>query len=135
MPEENVNLSELSDSILSSVKKLVGVMDDDPSFDLNIMLNVNAACSTLYQLGVLSKPYTVTSKLDTYKDLLPYASDDIVNQVKMYLVYKTALGFDATSMTSSLIEVYKELIREAEWRLCSACNPPGCFDSEVYEDV
>ena len=54
--DENTNLSELSDSILSSVKKLIGIPVEDNSFDLDIMLNINAASSTLYQLGVLKKP-------------------------------------------------------------------------------
>lgn len=126
--EENVNLSEISESILSSVKKLVGISEEDSSFDLDVMLNVNAAASTLYQLGVLEKPFSVTSKNDTYSDLLPEASADIVNQVKMYFVYKTKLGFDTSGMTSSVIEVIKDMIKEAEWRLMTAVNPPRTYD-------
>lgn len=126
--DENINLSELSDSILSSVKKLIGISDDDRSFDLDIMLNINAASSTLFQLGVLSKPYTVTSKEDTYADILPEASEDVVNQVKMYFVYKTRLGFDSSTLSGTVIEVIKEMIREAEYRLLVSFNPTDTFD-------
>lgn len=126
--DENINLFEISESILSSVKKLVGIPEEDVSFDLDVMLNVNAAAATLYQLGALKTPFTVTSKTDTYSDLLPGGSADIVNQVKMYFVYKTKLGFDTSGMTSSVIEVIKEMIRETEWRLMTAVNPAGTYD-------
>lgn len=125
---ENTNLSELSDSILSSVKKLIGISEDDESFDLDIMLNINAASSTLYQLGVIKNPFTVTSKDDTYDDLLPGGSEDVVNQIKMYFVYKTRLGFDSSTLSGTLIEVIKELIKEAEWRLMVSFNPTDTFE-------
>lgn len=127
--DENTNLSELSDSILYSVKKLIGTPVEDDSFDLDIMLNINAASSTLYQLGVLKKPFTVTSKEDTYEDLIPGGTEDVVNQIKMYLVYKTRLGFDSSTLSSAMIEVTKELIREAEYRLQISFNPDGLFEN------
>lgn len=127
--EENTNLSELSDSILSSVKKLIGISEEDKSFDLDIMLNINAASSTLYQLGVLAKPFTVTSKEDSYGDLLPGGPEDVVNQIKMYFVYKTRLGFDSSTLSGTVIEVIKDLIKEAEYRLMISYNPTDTFES------
>lgn len=126
--DENTNLSELSDSILSSVKKLIGIPVEESSFDLDIMLNVNAASSTLYQLGVIKKPFTVTSKDDTYTDLIPGGTDDVINQIKMYFVHKTKLGFDSSTLSSTVIEVLKEMIREDEYRLQIAFNPEGLFE-------
>lgn len=126
--EENTNFSDMSDSILSSVKKLVGISDQDSSFDLDIMLHVNGAAAVLYQLGVLENPFTVTSKSDTYQDMLPGVSSDIINQVKLYFSYKTKLGFDTSGMTSAVIEVLKEMAKEAEYRLMISVNPKGCFD-------
>lgn len=123
---ENTNIS---DSILSSVKKLIGIDEEDTSFDLDIMLNINAASSTLFQLGVLEKPYTVASKDDTYNDLLPGGSEDVINQIKMYFVYKTRLGFDSSSLTGGMIETIKELVKEAEWRLKESFNPNDIFES------
>lgn len=126
--DNDTNLSEFSDSILTSVKKLIGIMEDDVSFDLDIMLNINAAISTLFQLGVLEQSYTVTSKEDTYNDLIPGGSDDIINQIKMYFVYKTRLGFDSSTLSGTVIEVIKEMIKEAEWRLMATFNPKETFD-------
>lgn len=127
--DENTNFSELSNSILSSVKKLIGISEDEKSFDLDIMLNINAASSTLYQLGVLQKPFTVTSKEDTYGDLLPGGSEDIINQIKMYFVYKTRLGFDSSTLSGTVIDVINNMIKEAEYRLMISFNPNDTFVS------
>ncbi len=123
--DDNINISS---SILLSVKRLVPVPDDDDSFDIDIMFNINAASSTLYQLGVLNKPYTVTSGDDTYEDLIPGGTEDVVNLIKMYFVYKTKLGFDSSTLSSTMIEVLKEMIRETEWRLMISFNPTNTFE-------
>lgn len=126
--DENPNLPELQDSIISSVKKLVGIPEDDDSFDIDIMFHVNAASSILYQLGVLQKPFTVRSLDDTYEDMFPEGPEDVVNQVKMYFVYKTKLGFDNSTLSASVIEVLKKSIDEIEHRLMWEYNPSDTFD-------
>lgn len=117
---------DITNSVLSSVKKLIGVPVNEESFDVDIMLNINAASSTLFQLGVLERPYTITSKEDTYDDLISGASEDVINQIKMYFVYKTRLGFDPPS-SATLIEVLKEMIKESEYRLMISFNPKDTF--------
>lgn len=135
MAEENKNLSELSDSILNSVKKLIGINEDDESFDMDIVLNINAAISTLFQLGVTKKSYTVESKDDTYEMLLPNASEEVISQTKMYFVYKVRLGFDSSTLTANMVQVIKDLIAEAEWRLKEACGPNNIFESEERGEI
>lgn len=119
---------KLSDSILSSVKKLIGIQEEDESFDIDIMFNINAASSVLFQLGVLSKPYTVTSKEDIYSDLIPNGTEDVINQIKMYFVYKTKLGFDSNTLSSTVIQTLEKMIDEAEYRLMISFNPENTFD-------
>lgn len=120
--DDNEDLSTISDSIFLSVKRLIGISDEDNSFDVDIMLNINAAISTLFQLGVIEKPYTIISEDDTYNDLIPGGSEDVINQTKMYLVYKTKLGFDSSTLSGNVIETLKEMIKEAEWRLMASTN-------------
>lgn len=123
--DESVNIS---DSILASVKKLIGISDEDDAFDVDIMLHINAASSILFQLGVLQNPYTVTSRKDTYDDLLPGGSEDVINQIKMYFVYKTKLGFDSSTLSGAVIEILKEMIKETECRLMMSFNPEDTFE-------
>lgn len=126
--EEPIVVTPQSESILSSVKKLIGVIDEDESFDLDIMLNINAAFSTLFQLGVLQKPYIITSKENTYSEIIPEGMEDVTSQIKMYLVYKTRLGFDSSTLSSAVIESLKGMIDEAEYRLMISFNPISTFD-------
>lgn len=122
----------LSESILTSVKKLLGISEEMKAFDLDIMLNLNAAIATLRQIGIGPKEgYTVTSKDETYED---YLGEDYPEtaQVKMYLFYKTKLGFDPPQ-SSIAVELIKEMIKETEWRLYVSVNPEDTF--EVEEDV
>lgn len=125
MIHENNNIS---DSILSSVKKMIGIPEEESSFDLDVMLNINAAISTLFQLGVIEHPYTITSNNDMYSDLFPNGTEDVINQVKMYFVYKTKLGFDSSTLTASVIQVLKDLISETEYRLMISFNPDNTFE-------
>lgn len=127
--------TNISDSILSSVKKLIGISEEDESFDLDIMLNINAAAAVLFQLGVFKKPFTVTSKEDIYEDMIPGGTEDVVNQIKMYFVYKTRLGFDSSTSSATVIEVIKELIKETEWRLQVTFNPVKTFSDLEYDDT
>lgn len=114
------------ESILTTTKKLLGIEEDCKEFDLDVMLNINAAIFTLRQLGVGPKSgFTVTSKEETYED---YLSDrpDLINEVKMYFYYKTRLGFDPPS-SSVVTECIKEMIREAEFRLNIEVDPEEIF--------
>lgn len=120
--DDNMLVTQTEQSVLNSVKRLVGIMEDDKSFDIDILININSSLVTLYQLGVLEIPYTISSELDTYDEVLPGASEEIVNLVKMYLVCKTKLVFDAASLSSSHSEVLKEEIKEMAWRLKAASS-------------
>lgn len=123
--EETPKVS-VEDSILNSVKKLLGIEPDFTEFDIDVMMNINAAIMTLNQLGVgPSDGYTVTSADDTYEDFLGEDNEE-TPQVKMYLFYKTRLGFDPPQ-SSVVVEAIKEMIRETEWRLNIQVDPKSTF--------
>lgn len=109
--------TDISNSILSSIKKLIGISKDDKSFDVDIMIHINGALSTLYQIGGIPKAFTVTSEEDTYDDILPNGPEDIRNQVQIYLKDKTKIGFDSSTLSTTLIDALEKDIRELEWRL------------------
>lgn len=105
-----------SDSILLSVKKLLGINQEMSAFDQDIIININSAISVLTQLGVGPKSgFSIVDDTKTFSDLL---GDDLVdeNLAKMYLYYKVRLGFDPPS-SSILIENMKSEISEIEWRI------------------
>lgn len=115
-PAEEDPGPSVTDSILNSVKKNLGIMSSCDSFDPDIIMNINSAISTLAQLGIGSETFYIEDASTTYRDYLG-DDTDYYHSVKMYLYYKTKLGFDSSSLSSYVVETLKEQIRELEWRL------------------
>lgn len=119
---------KVSDSILSSVKKLIGIQPEDESFDLDIIFHINAAFSTLFQIGVFKKPYMITSKNNIYSELSFGNKMDVLSLIRIYLYYKVKLGFDSSTLSANVISSLEKLIDETEWRLYVAFNDEDTFD-------
>lgn len=106
----------LDGSILIDIKKLFGITAENEDFDMDLIFHINASLSILNQLGIGSEEtFHIESKYDSWSDFLGEDLDNF-QEVKMYLYYKTKLGFDPTTsatMTSQLNDAIKEL----EWRM------------------
>lgn len=107
---------EYTDSVLTSVKKLLGLDESMKDFDVDVAINVNAAIETLRQLGAnIPDGYMIRSEVETYEDMLG-EEIKLRNQVEMYFYLKTRLGFDPPS-NSYLVDSIKEQIDELEFRI------------------
>lgn len=120
------------DSILTSVKKMIGVHEDDTSFDVDIILAINSVFSILYQLGVGPKAsqFAIHSASETWTDFMV---DENVEMVKNYVGLKVKMIFDPPTI-GTLAEAYKNQIAEYEWRLNVAVDPgpvSGPDDAEL----
>lgn len=101
-----------NESILSTVKKCVGIEEDYTAFDIDIITCINAAFSILHQLG--NPPFSISDKSATWGD---YVTDEsVVNAVKQYIILKTRVNFDPPA-NSSVLESMKNQIQELEWRI------------------
>lgn len=110
------------DSILISVKKLVGISQEDTSFDTDLIIHINSVFMILKQLGVGPKyGFSITSDLDTWNDFLADGSN--LTAVKSYMYAKVRLLFDPPTI-SSVLESLKAQIIELEWRLMVEADPP-----------
>lgn len=110
-----------SNSVLTSVKKLLGLDESCKDFDVDVIVNINAAIETLRQLGAnVPDGYMITSSEETYEDML---GDDskLRNQVEMYFYLKTRLGFDPPT-NSYLVDSMKGQIDELEFRILVRCD-------------
>lgn len=127
---------DVLDSILNSVKSLLGLAPENTDLDQEVIMNINAAIATLEQIGIgPSEGFMITSEIDTYED---YLGDDAkimnLSLVKMYLYYRTKLGFD-TPQSSSAVDVLKKEIDELEWRLNVACESLDIFEDKGKEEI
>ncbi len=103
------------DSILISIKKLLGIGDEYDCFDSDIIVYINSALATLAQLGVGPKEGFYINDISTmWADLLD--NDSRMNIVKTYVFLKVKLAFDPPS-NSATMEAITRQISELEWRI------------------
>lgn len=105
----------MEDSILNTIKILVGIEPSDDAFDMNLIVLINSAIMTLRQIGVgPQNGFSITDASATWFD---YISDiKLYEAVKEYIHLKVAIVFDPPT-SSYVMEAMKEQIKESEWRL------------------
>lgn len=111
-------------SILDSVKKVLGMDPSYPAFDEDIIMHINTHFSKLFQLGVGSKTeaFAIEDSLSTWEDFLQGRKN--IHMVKTYVCMGVRLIFDPPP-TSFGIEAVKEELRQMEWRLKIADDTTG----------
>ena len=105
----------MSDSILTSTKKILGIEEDYTAFDFEVMTQINSAFSTLNQLGVgPEQGFQIEDASATWDQLL--GLNPKYNMVKTYVQLKVRLFFDPPQ-TSYLLQAYRDEIAQFEWRI------------------
>lgn len=105
----------MSDSILTSVKKNLGIAATDTVFDPDLILYINGAFTTLNQLGLGPlEGFRIEGDTETWDQ---FTEDDLrLESVKTLVTLKVKLLFDPPAL-SFVITMLQEQIRELEWRL------------------
>lgn len=105
----------MAESILDSVKKVLGVSVDDTDFDGELMIYINSVLSNLTQLGVgPTEGFAITGRDEKWDVFLPEPLK--MNNAITYVSFSAKLMFDPPP-TSFAIDAMKEQIKEAGWRL------------------
>jgi hypothetical protein len=109
---------DASDSILSSVKKVLGIAEDYTIFDLDIILHINSALATLTQLGIGPEDgFMIEDSSTTWDQFLVDSGNRIkLNNVKTYICLRVRLWFDPPQ-TSFMNEAFERQLSELEWRI------------------
>jgi hypothetical protein len=119
------------ESILTSIKKLLGIEEDYTHFDADIVMHINSVFMILTQLGVgPSEGFIIEDKTKTWTDFLPNSDLAKLSAVKSFIYLKVRLLFDPPS-SSAVIESTNKLISELEWRLNISAES---FDDEIDEE-
>lgn len=102
------------ESILSSMKKLLGIVPEYTAFDDQILLYINSAFSTLHQLGIgPEEGYEIVDKNSTWDDIV---LEPRFNFIKSYIGMKVHLMFDPPTSSFALTAL-QDQIKEYEWRI------------------
>lgn len=127
----------MADSILTNIKKIVGIAESDTSFDPDIVMHANTVFSVLTQLGIgPTAGFMIEDAVPTWDDFLSVrqvgqlnadgtvtytdeqlaAANQLLNMVKTYIYLRVRLLFDPPQ-TSFVIESLNKQIEELEVRM------------------
>lgn len=103
------------ESILTSIKKLLGIAEEYTHFDADLIMHINSVFSILTQLGVgPSTGFSIEDDSATWDEFIPEGQN--IELVKSYMHLKVKLLFDPP-LTSAVMESINKMIGEFEWRL------------------
>lgn len=104
------------ESILTSIKKLLGIAEEYTQFDADIIIHINSVFTTLTQLGVgPSEGFYIEDNNSEWQEFITDLNK--LQAVKTYMYLKVRLLFDPSSLGSSTLAAYERQIQELEWRL------------------
>jgi hypothetical protein len=104
------------DSILTSVKKMLGITEEYTHFDADIVMHINSVFADLAQMGVgPSSGFTIWDSSAIWDDFI--LDSMLLQSVKSYMYLRVKILFDANSMGSSTLAAYERQISQWEWRL------------------
>ena len=108
------------ESILTSIKLLLGITEDYDYFDAHIITHINSVFMILTQLGVgPPEGFIINDKSNTWNEFIPDGKN--LELVKSYVHLKVRTLFDPPS-SSVVMESTNRMINEFEWRLNAAAE-------------
>ena len=112
MEENNVNENEEvvdpKNSILTSIKKLLGITESCTDFDTDIIMHINTVLMTLNQLGIGTEGFQIEDKNAVWSE---FVDPNKLAATKSYVHLRVKLLFDPP-LNSAIIEAIKESIKE-----------------------
>lgn len=111
----------MGDSILLSIKKLLGIGDDYKHFDEDIIMHINSVFMILNQLGIGPEAgFSISDESSMWEDF----TEDItlLEALRTYVYMRVRLMFDPPS-SSFVLTSFENQIKELEWRLNVMVDP------------
>ena len=110
----------MGESILESIKHLLGPGSCDDHFDDDLIIFINGVFSQLTQLGVgPEKGFSIDGPDKFWEEYI--SNDPKLEMVKTYMYTKVRLRFDPPQ-SSSVIQLMQQDANELEWRLNVAAD-------------
>lgn len=117
------------ESILTSVKKLLGIAEEYTHFDSDIIMHINSVFMTLTQLGVgPSAGFYIEDETSEWTEFIPDMTK--LQAVKTYVYLNVKILFDSSTMGSATLAAYERQIKELEWRMNVIAEENGDSSSD-----
>lgn len=104
----------VTNSILDSIKQMLGIEAEDTNFDRELVIYINGALMVINQLGVGPEGYSIKDKTNTWAEFLQDRTDLELVKTNVYL--RVRLTFDPPQ-NSFLVNAIKDQIAEYDWRI------------------
>lgn len=121
------------ESILTSVKKVLGIVEEYEHFDVDIVMHINTVLFTLHQMGVgPTGGFAIEDKQATWSEFIP-DGDPRFECVKTYVCQKVRMLFDPP-LSSSVAEAIKSSISELEFRITVLVDTVALEEEEMQDE-
>lgn len=105
----------MENSILTTIKQMLGLEKDYTAFDIDVIVDINASIFKLHQLGIgATENFRVTGYDETWDDVIGDVQD--IEALKTYVYLNTRILFDPPT-SSYVVDAMNNQMRELEWRL------------------
>ena len=119
------------ESILTSIKKLLGIAEEYTHFDSDLIIHINSVLSILTQIGVgPAEGFSIKDESSVWEDFVPENSK--WELIKSYTYMKVKLLFDPP-LSSAVIESTNRIISELEWRIQVAADLVKTIEEEAKQ--
>lgn len=109
-------------NILETIREGLGLSEDDTSFDVELLIHINAAVARLTQNGV-GKYVDINTETMWYDILVdPTAEQEYSNMIPKYVLISTKLIFDPPA--PSIVDQYVRMAEEMLWCLKISYEKP-----------
>ena len=118
----------MDESILYTIKKMLGYEEEYKPFDEELIALINSFLPIAFQLGVGTESFFIEGYSEKWSDLVGDIDDK--NQLKMlqtWLFMQVNLAHDPPA-SSYVCDLFKERIKEFEWRTNVAVDPTEEWD-------
>lgn len=106
----------MEESILNTIKIMLGIEKDYDVFDTEIISYINSSLFTLSQLGIgPEEGFSITGPDEVWTDVIHESSNLIA--IQTFIKFKVQLMFDPPS-NSFVVDSINKNIDELTWRLC-----------------
>ena len=104
------------ESILTSIKKLLGIAAEYEHFDQDLVMHINSVFMILTQIGIGPvEGFAIEDKSAVWFDFISDTDPIGMQAVKSYMFLKTRMIFDSPS--GAVAEASNNILSELEWRL------------------
>lgn len=125
--------TEITESILNSVKKLMGSGVEHTFFDADLIMHINSALMVLCQIGLgrNNTPFRIYDDTATWQDFMDDANYFL--SVVEYVYLRCKLVFDPPT-SSFVLSSLTDQMRELEWRLNVMAETPTWASPTTNEE-